>query len=166
MLRYAAIAVGAVVVIAVGVAAFQALQVPFQPPQSVPNSASCSPQPCANMRGYIMWVTDLKSDGGLVTMKVTFRNSSTATHAEPDDLRLVDSQNNVDEPVFDIPGCTRWPRTDFNNGATFGPQPMCFRPASVAAPLVLRWSPDEGFFCCRTDVKLTGYQNAPSPSST
>ncbi|TME94074.1 MAG: hypothetical protein E6I34_04095 [Chloroflexi bacterium] len=166
MLRYGAIAVGLVVVIAVGVAAFQALQVPFQPPQSPPNSAPCSPPPCANLRGYILWVTDLKTNGGLVTMNVTFRNSSNSTHAEPDDLRLVDSQNNVDEPVFDAPGCTRWPRTDFNNGATFGPEQMCFRPASVGAPLVLRWSPDEGLFCCQTDVKLTGYQNAPSPSST
>ena len=47
-----------------------------------------------------------------------------------------------------------------------GSAAVCFRPASVGAPLVLRWSPDEGLFCCQTDVKLTGYQNAPSPSST
>ena len=166
MLTFAAIAVGLIVVVVVGASAFNALHTPFQPAQSAPNSAPCSPKPCANLRGYILWVTDLKVDGGLVSLEVKFRNSSSATHAEPDDLRLVDGQGNVDRPVYDASGCTQWPRTDFNNGATLGPEPMCFRPASTAQPLMLRWSPDEGFFCCQTDIDLSGYQNLPSPSST
>jgi hypothetical protein len=166
LLVYGAVAAGVVIALVVAASAFSALHETFQPAQSAPNSAPCSPPPCANMRGYILWVTDLKTIDGLVTMKVTFRNSSNSTHAEPADMSLLDSQDHATPPVYDAPGCTQWPRTDFNNGATLGPEPMCFRPASTEPPLKLRWSPDEGLFCCQTDIKLTGYQNAPSPSNT
>jgi hypothetical protein len=154
LIRYGAIGTGVAVVIAVGVAAFIALQVPFQPPTSAPNSAPCSPRPCANMRGYILWVADLKSDAGVVSMQVSFQNSSNSTHADPADLNLVDSNKNASGPVFDPTGCTHWPRTEFNNGARLGPLPICFRPSSTSPPLTLRWSPDEGLFCCETDIVL------------
>ncbi len=32
---------------------------------------------------------------------------------------------------------------------------VCFKAGTSAPPLVLRWSPDFGFVCCRTDIKLT-----------
>ncbi len=154
LIRFAAVGAGAVVVIAVGVAAFQSLQTPFQAPAATPGSATCGPPPCANVRGYILWVTDLKVESGLVSMRLTFRNSSPATHADPADLRLVDSQQHTSSAVYDAPGCTPWSRTDFNNGAGFGPVPECFRPATTNPPLTLRWSPDMGLFCCRTEIPL------------
>ena len=154
LLKYVAIGAGVVVVIGVGVAAFLSLQTPYQAPSRQPGSAPCTPQPCINVRGYILWVSNLKVDSGLITMNPTFRNSSPATHADPADIQLVDAQNRSAEPVCDAPGCTRWPRTDFNNGASFGPVPECFRPASTAPPLRLHWTPDMGLFCCRADLVI------------
>ena len=143
------------VVIAVGVAAFVSLQTPFVPPTTTGGGTStCAPQPCANVRGYILWVTDLKTDSGLVTMQLTFRNSSPATHADPADLDLIDSKGQPDKPIYDAPGCTHWPRTDFNNGAQFGPVPECFRPAGTGPPLKLHWTPDMGLFCCEAEIVL------------
>ena len=136
------------------VAAFLSMKVPFEAPTTSQPSAPCSPQPCANVRGFILLVTDVKTDGGLVSMKLTFRNSSASTHADPSDVTLVDSQKHHDQAVYDAPGCTHWPRTEFNNGAGFGPVPECFRPASTAPPLGLRWTPDFGPFCCETVIPL------------
>jgi hypothetical protein len=154
LLRYAAIGAGAAVVIAVGVAAFESLQTPFQPASTGQGSSACTPQPCANVRGYILWASDFKIDSGLVSMQVTFRNSSPATHADPADLRLIDHQGNSNDAVYDAPGCTRWPRTDFDNGAQFGPVSECFRPSSTDPPLKLHWEPDLGPFCCEADITL------------
>ena len=155
LLRYAAIAAGAAVVIAVGVAAFLSLQKPFEAPANPPGSNACTPRPCANVRGYILWISDLKVDAGLVSMQLTFRNSSPATHADPADLGLIDSLGHSASPVYDAPGCTHWPRTDFSNGAQFGPVPECFRPTSTGPPLRLHWTPDMGLFCCETDIALS-----------
>jgi hypothetical protein len=155
LLRYAAIGAGAAVVIAVGVAAFESLQTPFQPPAANPGSGACTPKPCANVRGYILWVSDIKIDGGVLSMQLTFRNSSPATHADPADLRLIDRQGNTNAAVYDAPGCTRWPRTDFSNGAQFGPVPECFRPSSTDPPLKLHWEPDMGVFCCEAEITLS-----------
>ena len=152
--RYAGIAAAVLVVAAVGVAAFLSLQTPFQPPAQAPGSTPCTPHPCLNVRGYIVWVSNLKVESGLVSMQLTFRNSSAATHADPADLQLIDSQNQTSKAVYDSPGCPHWPRTDFSNGATFGPVTECFRPASTAPPLVLRWYPDLGLFCCQVDLVL------------
>ena len=156
LIRVVAVGAGALVVIAVAVAAFQSLQTPFQAPSATPGSARCGPPPCANVRGYTLWVTDLKVDSGLVSMMLTFRNSSPATHADPADVQLTDAQGRPNKPVYDAPGCTTWPRTDFNHGAVFGPVPECFRPASTAPPLKLHWEPDMGLFCCEADLVLTG----------
>jgi len=142
-------------VIAVGVAAFLSLQTPFQPSSTAPGSGTCTPKPCANVRGYILWISDLKVDAGLVTMQLTFRNSSPATHADPADLSLLDAQHQSSKAIHDAPGCSPWPRTDFNNGAGFGPVPECFRPATTTPPLTLHWTPDMGLFCCEADVVLT-----------
>lgn len=153
VVRWVGIGAAALVVVAAGTAAFLSLQTPFQSPSSQ-ETAACTPQPCLDVRGYVLWVSDLKVDGGLVTMQLTFRNSSAATHADPADLQLIDSHNRTNTAVHDAPGCTPWPRTDFNHGAQFGPVAECFRPASTAPPLTLRWNPDLGFFCCQADLAL------------
>lgn len=156
LIGYGALAVAAVVVLAVAVAAYQSLQAPFQNPThtGATPTESCSPAPCANLQGYTVWVADLNLAGGLVTMQISFKNSSDSTHAAPEDLRLIDANGQNSEPVFDAPGCTRWSRHEFSKGATYGPLTMCFRPAKATPPLTLRWSPDFGFACCQTDIKL------------
>jgi len=157
LLTYGAIAAGLAVVILVGAAAYGSLQVPFQAPtvSSPVPALGCTPAPCANLRGYTLWVTNLEVDGNLVSMQITFRNSSNSTHASPADLLLIDSRRNSSGPIFDAPSCTTWSRYEFNRGTTYGPIVVCFKAGTSAPPLVLRWSPDFGFVCCRTDIKLT-----------
>ena len=156
ILQYAAIGGGLAVVLGIAVTAFVSLKVPFvTAPSAGPSTGSCEPQPCANMRGYIVWVSDLKVQEGLVTMKLTFRNSSSSTHAAPEDFTLIDSQKIDHTAVYFAPDCTKWPRTEFNNGASFGPVTECFRPASTSPPLGLHWTPDFGPFCCETFIGLT-----------
>jgi len=157
LLTYAAIGAGLAVVILVGAAAYGSLQVPFQAPtvSSPVPALECTPAPCANLRGYTLWVTNLEVDGNLVSMQITFRNSSNSTHASPQDLVLIDSRRNSSGPIFDAPSCTPWSRHEFSHGATYGPIIVCFKTGAPAPPLVLRWSPDFGFVCCRTDIKLT-----------
>jgi len=155
ILRYAAIGGGLAVVLGIAVAAFLSLKVPFDSaPSAGPSTGPCEPQPCANVRGFILWVTDLKTEGGLVSMQLRFQNSSSSTHVDPADLSLSDSQNAGNAPVYDAPGCTHWPRTEFNNGASFGPVPECFRLAITVRPVGLRWTPDFGPFCCEIVIPL------------
>ena len=154
LIRLAAIGGGVAVIIAVAVAAFISLQTPFQLPTASPSSQPCSPQPCADIRGFSLWVSDVKIDSGLVSMSLKFQNSSNSTHADPSDIQLLDASGHSTNAVHDAPGCAAWQRTDFNNGAQFGPVPECFRPSSTAAPLKLHWSPDFGFFCCETDITV------------
>ncbi len=155
LLRYVAIGAGVVVVTAIAVAAFVSMEHPFQLPTVSPSPLPCSPQPCADIRGFQLWVSDLKIDSGLVSMQLTFRNSSNSTHADPSEIQLIDSTGHPNQRVTDASGCTAWPRTDFNNGAQFGPVDECFRPATTGPPLKLHWEPDFGFFCCETEITLT-----------
>jgi hypothetical protein len=139
------------------IAAFLAMQVTFRnptPSAAVP-AVNCSPAPCADVQDFTLWVSNLKVDGDLVSMQVTFKNSSNATHASPEDLRLIDSKLHSSGLVTNAPGCQTWSRHEFSNGATFGPTNVCFRVSTAAPPLVLRWSPDFGFFCCQSDIKLS-----------
>ena len=154
LFKYAAIAGGVVLVLAVAAAAFLSLKVPLEIPTVSESSAPCAPQPCANVRGFALWVTDLKTDGGVVSMQLTFKNASNSTHVDPADLSLNDSKNAGNAAIYDAPGCTHWPRTEFNNGAMFGPVPECFRPFSTAPPLGLHWTPDFGPFCCDLVIPL------------
>ena len=156
-LRYGAIAAGLLVALIVAVAAFLAMQVTFQGPSTsdAKPAVNCSPAPCANVQGYTLWVSNLKVDGDLVSMQVMFKNSSNATHASPEDLQLIDSTQHTSGLVTNAPGCQTWQRHEFNNGAMFGPLNVCFRDTTPTPPLVLRWSPDLGFICCNTDIKLT-----------
>ncbi len=157
VLGYGAAAAAVAVVVAVAIAAFVAMQVSFHGP--TPNGATpavnCSPAPCANVQDYTLWVSNVAFDGDLVRMQITFKNASDATHASPEDLELIDSKLHTSGLVTDAAGCQTWNRHQFNNGAVFGPLDVCFRVSTAAAPLVLRWSPDLGFFCCQADIKLT-----------
>jgi len=157
LLTYGGIAAGLVLVALVGLAAYGSLQVPFQAPavSSPVPALGCTPAPCANLQGYTLWVTSLDVQSDRVTMQITFRNSSDSTHAAPEDLVLIDSQRQTSRPVFDAPSCTPWSRHEFNHGATYGPLVVCFKVGNSSPPLVLRWSPDFGFVCCQTDIKLS-----------
>jgi hypothetical protein len=157
LLQYGALAAALLVVLLVAIAAFLAMQVTFQnpTPSSAVPAVNCSPAPCANVQGYTLWVSNLKLDGNLVSAQITFKNSSNATHASPEDVQLIDSMQHTSALITDAPGCQTWSRHEFSNGATFGPLNVCFRVSTSAPPLVLRWSPDLGLVCCRTDIKLT-----------
>jgi hypothetical protein len=156
MVRYGAVAFGSLVAAAVAVAAFVSMQTSFQSPAAsspVP-ALNCSPAPCANLQGYTLWVSNVTVTGDVVSMRIVFKNSSDSTHASPEDLQIIDSKHSSSALIVDAPGCKSWTRHEFNNGAQFGPVNICFRVSSTAPPLVLRWSPDFGLFCCRTDIKL------------
>lgn len=154
LLQYAAIGAGLVIVLGVAVAAFVSLKVPLElPTQSAP-SAPCIPQPCADVRGFTLWVSNVKTTGGVVSMQLRFKNASAATHADPADVTLLDSQKVGNAPIHDAPGCASWSRAEFSHGATFGPVPECFRPGSTSPPLGLRWTPDFGPFCCEIVIPL------------
>ncbi len=157
MLGYGAAAAALLVVVTVAIAAFLAMQVSFQGPTTsgATPAVNCSPAPCANVQGYTLWVSNLKVVGDLVSMQITFKNSSGSTHSSPEDVQLIDSTQHTSGLVTNAPGCQTWSRHEFNNGALFGPLNVCFRVSSAAPPLVLRWSPDLGLICCQTDIKLT-----------
>jgi hypothetical protein len=137
-----------------GTVAFIALGQGIAPGGSVAKSLACSPQPCLDVQDYTMWVSNVTVDAQIVRMNVTFRNSSPATHASPEDLQLVDANKQSSPAIQDAAGCTHWSRTEFNNGAKLGPLTICFRPASAASPLTLRWTPDMGLICCEADLKI------------
>ena len=157
LLGYVAIGALILATAAVAVLAYRSLQVPYQAPtvtSPVP-ALGCTPAPCADLQGYTLWVTNLYVQGNLVTMQVTFSNSSSSTHASPEDLVLIDSRGHQSPAVFDAPVCTPWSRHELTYGARYGPVVVCFRTSTAAPPLVLRWSPDFGFVCCQTDIKLS-----------
>lgn len=155
LLTFGVIAIGLTVAAVVGVTAYQALRAPLQASSSSPlTPENCTPGPCSQVQGYTLWISDVKVDGDLVSMQVMFRNSSPATHASPEDLTLIDTSRHVSPIVTDVPGCKTWTRHEFNNGATFGPIPICFRVFNVARPFIVRWTPDLGVFCCEKEIRL------------
>jgi hypothetical protein len=145
---------GGTLIAILAVVAFVALSQGVAPGGSVVKSLACSPQPCLDVQDYTIWVSNVTVAEGIVRMNVTFRNSSGATHADPSDLQLVDANKQSSPAIQDATGCTHWSRTEFNNGAKLGPLTICYRPASTASPLTLRWTPDMGFFCCEADLRI------------
>jgi hypothetical protein len=156
LVKLGALAFGLLIAAGAAIAAFLSLQTSFQSPAaSTPLPAlACTPAPCANLQGYTLWVSNLTVTGDLVSMQLVFKNASDSTHASPQDLQLIDSKQHASGLVTNSPGCTTWDRHVFNGGAQFGPVSVCFRTSSTAPPLILRWSPDFGLFCCQTDIKL------------
>jgi hypothetical protein len=156
LLTDAAVLVGLVIAGLVAIIAYESLQ--SQAPASSSTNLkpeACAPVPCANVQGYILWVTNVGQQGGLVTMQVRFQNSSPSTHASPEDLELIDSSRHSSPLVTNAPGCNTWTRHEFANGETFGPIAVCFRVVATAPPFTLRWSPDLGLLCCETDISIT-----------
>lgn len=146
-------ALGGVLVAIIGVAAFAAMA-QGTPLSGAASPGSCTPQPCLNLQGFTMWVSNVSDSAGVVRMQVTFRNSSSATHAAPEDLHLVDSTKKSTPATQTPSGCTHWSRTEFNNGATYGPITVCFQPSRVSPPLTLDWTPDMGLFCCQGELRI------------
>ena len=148
---------GLLVAAIVAVAAFQSLEITPQGPTigtGVPAAGNCGPTPCADVRGYQLHITNVVMTDNLVSMQVIFRNSSSSTHASPEDLELIDSKQHTSGLVTDSAGCHTWSRHEFANGEVFGPIDVCFRVSTTTAPLTLRWSPDFGLSCCQTDIKI------------
>ena len=155
---YGAVAAGLLVAAFVFVLAFKSLQMapagPTTGGTTAPPATACGPTPCANLQGYQLHITNVVINGDLVSMQLIFRNSSNSTHASPEDLQLIDSKRHTSGLVTGPPGCNTYSRHEFNKGAVFGPISVCFRVSSTAPPLTLRWSPDFGFVCCQTDIKI------------
>jgi hypothetical protein len=154
-LTFGSIAIGLIVAAVVGATAYQAIRTPIQVSSAGSlTPENCSPGPCVDVKGFTLWVSEVKVEGGLVSMKVRFRNSSVATHVSPEDLQLIDTSRHVSGLIIDAPGCTSWNRHEFASDETFGPVNICFRVFSTTRPFILRWSPDLGLFCCETSIKL------------
>jgi hypothetical protein len=149
------VAAGLLLAATVAVVAYLSLKAPFQvAPITTVTTESCTPRPCANVQGFTLWVSDVRVDSNIVRMQVRFKNSSDSTHASPQDLQLIDGSQHSSGLVTGVAGCNTWTRQEFAGGATFGPIDVCFRVTNTTPPFVLRWSPDFGFFCCQTDIKI------------
>lgn len=137
-------------------AAFVALQSPLQSTNNASVTEACAPGPCANLNGYTLWISNVHLVNDVVHMTVKFQNSSAATHASPEDLQLIDASRRSSTPVSEVAGCSTWARHEFTPraGETFGPINVCFRVTNAKPPLILRWSPDEGEFCCEKDIPI------------
>ncbi len=97
----------------------------------------------------------MRLDNDVVRMTVKFQNSSPSTHASPEDLQLIDQSRRSSVLITDASGCNTWTRHEFTQkGEVFGPVDICFRLTNTTPPYLLRWSPDEGAFCCERDLKL------------
>lgn len=153
-IRLALVGIAAVVLVSLGAVAFSALSSPSGGLTGAATSEPCAPQPCLSLQGYILWISNVTETNGVVQMQAEFKNSSNATHADPADLRLIDANHQSSRYIQDAPGCTHWSRTEFANGARYGPVTMCFRPNSTAAPLTLEWNPDMGLICCTADLRI------------
>jgi hypothetical protein len=156
MLTDLGIFAGLVVAAIVALVAYESLKSPLQvAPNSSLTPENCSPGPCANVQGYMLWVSNVRVEADLVRMQIKFQNSSSSTHASPEDLQLIDASRQSSGLVTNVTGCNTWTRHEFAKGATFGPIDVCFRATNATPPFILRWSPDLGPFCCETDIKIT-----------
>src|ERR1051326_1838812 len=98
---------GLIVAALVAGAAYTALKAPLSTaPNSNLNPENCAPGPCANVNGYVLWISNVSVRNDLVHMTVKFQNSSAATHASPDDLQLIDADRRASTPVTGVSGCS------------------------------------------------------------
>ncbi|HEY1421183.1 MAG TPA: hypothetical protein VGG90_10815 [Candidatus Dormibacteraeota bacterium] len=157
ILTAAGIVAGLIVAGTVAFVAYTALNAPLGISfgQSAVSPENCSPGPCADVQGYRLWVSNVRVESDLVRMTVKFQNSSSSTHASPEDLQLIDASRSTSGVVTSAAGCNTWPRHEFANGATFGPIDVCFHVSNPTPPFTMRWTPDLGLFCCDTSIKIT-----------
>lgn len=136
--------------------AFVALQSPVLPgTNNTSVTETCAPGPCANLNGYTLWISNVHAVNDVVYMTVKFQNYSASTHASPEDLQLIDASRRASTPLAGVAGCNTWTRHEFGkSGDTFGPVDICFRVTNTTPPYTLKWSPDEGTFCCETDLRI------------
>jgi len=153
-IRLAIVGIAAVVLVSLGAVAFSALSSSSGGIGGKATSEPCAPQPCLSLQGYTLWVSKVTESNGVLQLQAEFKNASSATHADPADLQLIDANQKTSHYIQDAPGCSHWSRTEFANGARYGPVTMCFRPDSLAAPLTLEWNPDMGLVCCTADVRI------------
>ena len=150
-----AIVAGLIIAALVAGAAYMALKAPVNTSSNGDLAPeNCSPGPCANVNGYTLWISNITVRNDLVHMTVKFQNSSSSTHASPEDLQLIDADRRASNPLSGVAGCTTWTRHVFNNGAIFGPLNICFRVNNATPPFTLHWSPDLGEFCCQKDITI------------
>ena len=155
LLTALAVAAGLMVAAVVAAAAYTALKAPQQlNPSSNLALENCTPGPCANVQGFKIWISNVRLDNDVVRMTVKFQNSSTATHASPEDLTLIDAGRRSSNLITDSTGCNTWKRHEFDRGAHFGPIDICFRVSNTTPPFILHWTPDVGAFCCQKDITI------------
>src|SRR3989442_13667737 len=100
------IVAGVIAASLVAAAAYTALKTPLSTsPNSNLTPENCSPGPCANLKEDKIWISDVHVENDLVRMTVRFQNSSTSTHASPEDLQLVDARRRASCLVTDPPTC-------------------------------------------------------------
>jgi len=149
------VVVGLMLAALIAGAAYSALKAPLSTaPNSSLNPENCSPGPCVTVQGYTLWVSRVRVQNDIVHMTVKFQNSSSATHAAPEDLNLIDSGRRSSIPLKGVAGCKTFTRHEFSGGQTFGPIDLCFRVGSSTPPFILHWTPDLGAFCCEKDLTI------------
>jgi hypothetical protein len=155
LLTAVGVASGLVVAALIAGGAYMALKAPLS---TQPNSAlqpdNCSPGPCANVKGYVIWISNVTVNADVVRMTLKFQNSSGATRVAPEDLQLIDQGRRSSIPITDAAGCKTFARHEFSGGAVFGPIDVCFRVSNATAPFILHWTPDLGTFCCEKDITV------------
>jgi hypothetical protein len=155
LLTAAGVVAGLLVAALIAGGAYMALKAPLGTnPNSNLQPDNCSPGPCANLNGYVIWISNVSVQNDVVRMTVKFQNSSGATHAAPEDLQLIDQGRRSSIPITDAAGCKSFARHEFSGGATFGPVDICFRVSDATPPFILHWTPDMGTFCCEHDITI------------
>ena len=149
------VVVGLMVAALVAGAAYSALKAPLTTtPNSNLNPDNCSPGPCADVKGFTLWISKVRVQNDLVRMTVKFQNSSVATHVAPEDLQLIDAGRRTSTPISNVTGCKAITRHDFSGGAVYGPIDICFRVSNATPPFIFHWTPDLGTFCCQQDITI------------
>ena len=131
------------------------------PPPS-PAAANCSPEPCAAPLGFEVDVSDVRSQEGLLTMQLRFRNGTRAQSGEPTISRhtsssaflLVIKETGARELPVVNGRCPAWPELNIGRGANAGPELLCFQAAPPDTHVTLVWSPDLGFFFNEVAIPL------------
>ena len=154
LLTFVAALAGLLVAALIAGGAYMALKAPLAATPSNLAPENCSPGPCANLNGFVIWISNVKVTNDVVHMTVKFQNSSAATHVAPEDLTLIDAARRQSIPITDSPGCKSFARHDFAGGAYFGPVDICFRVSNANPPFILHWTPDLGAFCCQRDIPI------------
>jgi hypothetical protein len=152
----------AIVVGLVGIGSLAYLAHGLPPVRSSPDRGAASDL-IGGPVGFQLTVGDVRlpAAGGMVTMTVSFHNTSAAQQrADPQDFTLREGTGAAAGPTFDAT-CPRWTRADLHPtggaaapprdadarqvGVSFGPVPLCFAVAHPASGgLTLIWNPDVG----------------------